>query len=736
MRRGTGIVWPTSALMMMVYFAGVAVGGAPRSQQDPVPPLNASKAAPSYYPVTKAVTEITQEWDKAGANVPPAAPGWRAFFEALTNELNAYSAATDDRARLESLNRVHQLDLALWTTAWSPAIKVRSALDEWLAPRIRIAWAERRLIDFVGAQKVGSPENHKRWLDFVGEDLASSLGAYESARTVQARRSALKKLTGVLASLRQSNRQVPWSYSNELQTAIDSLYNLPNLDVSADVASVAPFLSHDVVTSGPIARGGYVSQVTAGPKTGFGLLPSDEGIAFYNSQIASTFTPITDFQQQLEQDKKGRKVAKLYHFDASSSDTPELTITAVLRPSTGLSLSPSYAHNIGAAFDALPIQGKGLTRGVLAVIGLNRNKLTQVVGKQAYPRIASGVVEGAQEEAAERIPGAEAEENAKLRKVFVGNNTLAIQDFRVTGLSLRSRPANALVGGLIGHKDIPDAIGADMPQPSSLIAPAGGVSVDLHIGSVLSNSVAGLLLSDEVKGVDNVMIVTKAIDPNAPPKDGVTVGKNVEYATFLKSIDEARAANNPKVTAIRIKKPTVAPEFSADERGFLVAVVRDFQMEVPAPPGGVLGGNAKVLRFIIPNAEFVLSFTVKKAAPGQPIELDAKVEDLVYGTNSKVQSIGDDDTKPTTLGPLPANFALLGFKNKLKEVPIKAPLASVKIPGFDIGEVSPLDPSGWMRVVLVPNGQPIKLPAQAPEPIPPGQPISTPTASVGMNVAP
>ena len=53
-------------------------------------------------------------------------------------------------------------------------------------------------------------------------------------------------------------------------------------------------------------------MVTAGPKTGFGLLPADAGIAFYNSQSLTSVTPIHDFQQQIEQDPQGRKAAKLY----------------------------------------------------------------------------------------------------------------------------------------------------------------------------------------------------------------------------------------------------------------------------------------------------------------------------------------------------------------------------------------------------------------------------------------
>ena len=94
---------------------------------------------------------------------------------------------------------------------------------------------------------------------------------------------------------------------------------------------VSPVFDQNLVTTGPVYRKGYWSQVTAGPKTGFGLLPSDDGIAFYNSQLLTSVTPITDFQNQIDSDPQGRKAAKLYQFSATSYDAAQLTIYTVLR---------------------------------------------------------------------------------------------------------------------------------------------------------------------------------------------------------------------------------------------------------------------------------------------------------------------------------------------------------------------------------------------------------------------
>ena len=72
---------------------------------------------------------------------------------------------------------------------------------------------------------------------------------------------------------------------------------------------VSPVLNTNLVQSGPVRRKGYTSMVTAGPKTGFGLLPVDGGIAFYNSQSLFFVTLIHDFQQQLSQDPRGQQAA-------------------------------------------------------------------------------------------------------------------------------------------------------------------------------------------------------------------------------------------------------------------------------------------------------------------------------------------------------------------------------------------------------------------------------------------
>ena len=196
--------------------------------------------------------------------------------------------------------------------------------------------------------------------------------------TVSQRQSALHRIHESLDLLGKGNQSQPWQPSRELQAAVNDLFNQPNLDISADVNTVAPVFNANLVETGPVTRKGYVSQVTAGPKTGFGLMPSDDGIAFFNSQLFTSVTPIWDFQNQIASDPQGQRATKLYHFDATTYDWSELTITTVLRDS-GLQITPSYRHNIDAAISSQPVCGGEFGRLVAGLIGMNQQAINDRV---------------------------------------------------------------------------------------------------------------------------------------------------------------------------------------------------------------------------------------------------------------------------------------------------------------------------------------------------------------------
>lgn len=682
-----------------ILWVGLLVGGG----------LGAAPAPSSYQGVDWTIDEVRRAWAQPSARPQPNAPGWNAFFDALRGEFRTYATAPDDNSRLVSLNRLHQMSVALRGVPWGPANAVREELRVWLRPRVRLAWAERRLLQAVGGLRTTTDPtirgNRERWVTFVDQDLGAALKQYEAATTVQQRRAGLKGVQAALGALQASNRSRPWVPSLELQSALDDLFNLPNFDVSADVASLSPVLNANLIQSGPIYRNGYVSQVTAGPKTGFGLLPSDDGIAFYNKQLLTSVTPIHDFQNQVSSDRKGRRAAKLYYFNATSMDQSELTVIGVLR-STGLQLLPASSHSVGAAINSLPIRGKGFGRFIAAIIGLNQRKITQKVYEGAIGKIQQNVVQEATEMSHERTSQEAAQRNMQFARYLLGNNTVAINNILIDSLDIRSRPENALIGGRVHLMGTPP-IGADTPQPSRFAIPAPGVSADVHLGSILSTAAAGFLQSPRALPTKNLLIVTRDVPPNAPPGEAVQVTTNADYAGFLKAVEQARAANNPKVTALRIKRPERAPEFASDARGYLVALVSDFQLDVPAPPqaarGGLAGPRARVYRISSPQAEFTVSFNVVPPSYGRQGRLTGRIEGFDAGPGAKVFALNEDENKPVPLPAFTSTIALGVLRNKIQGQPIDVPLNDPNLRGFAINQVSPLDPSGWMRVVLTPT---------------------------------
>lgn len=670
--------------------------------------VQAAPAAPTFGGVERTIESIRRSWDGSGAQPRVNVDGWNALFSGLLNDLRAYGRASDDAARQAALDRVNQVSLALESVSWPTAAGLRDELREWLRPRYRLAIARKRLEETLTALPATSDpaEQAKRrqWVQFVQNDLGVALREYEGAESVIQRQAALRRLYGALESLVHQNRGHNWQPASELEAAMNDLFNRPNLDVAADAPTVDPIFDTILVHSGPVTRKGYVSMVTAGPKTGFGLLPSDQGIAFYNSQSMVSVTPIHDFHQKLEQDPQGQKAAKLYVFNCTTYDWSNLTITATITPD-GLHLSPSASHAIDATIGSTPTCGHDLGRGIAGLIGMNQDKINAKVKEGAMPDFQQRIPEEAAEETQERLAAQEAERNADLRsKYLIGDDTAAYRNFLIKQLTMRSRPEAIFVGGRFEWRGAPDQRGADAPQPPNLAATIGpGVTADLHLGSLLTSAASGIWQQDQVRSVQNLMIVTRAVAPGSRPGEGAQVSRNVSYADYLKTVATARSAHDQRVQALRIARPQQPPEFSTDARGFLVALVHDFRLDVPAPDpqagGNLLGVPAKVLRLESALVEVAISYRIDTTTPGVP-RLKGRIEEFNPGSNINVLALNDDEKQGKPLTRFQSAIVMSAMGTRVRSQNIDINLSELKLPGFKIESVSPLDPSGWARVNL------------------------------------
>jgi hypothetical protein len=221
----------------------------------------------------------------------------------------------------------------------------------------------------------------------------------------------------------------------------------------------------------------------------------------------------------------------------------------------------------------------------------------------------------------------------------------------------------------------------------------------------------GVYQTNTVQSVGNIMILTRDVPTDTRPREQLHIIENTPYATFLSEVNRVRKEKNPKVVAIRVKRPSTAPVFSNDARGFLVALVRDFVLEVPAPEQpqqstGFFSGAAppaQVYRITSPEAEFVLSFNLKPESTAGRLRLTGRLEGFDPGPRAQVLAVNEEENKTVPLTTLTGTLVLGVLRTKLQGQPLDFP---VEVPGLEnvkVHSISPLDPSGWMRVVLTPK---------------------------------
>ena len=365
-------------------------------------------ATPSYQGVERTIEAIRQSWSAPGRLPSPTAPGGTpcSMLCSPTCGRMPRPEATTIVSRLWITFTRSRKHWDRWR--WHQAANLREETRQWLRPRLRLAWARRRLSEVIKALPPTTDTkilaNRDRWVDFEKNDLGNALRDYDGAATLPQRQAALHRIHESLNSLDERNKARPWWPSNELEAAVNDLFNRPNVNVSADAPTVEPLFNANLINTGPVYRKGYVSQVTAGPKTGFGLLSSDDGIAFFNRQSYTSVTPIWDFQNQIASNPQGQRAARLYQFSATTYDWAELTFTTVLKD-TGLEFYPTYQHAIDAGIASAPTAGGGLGRTIASLVGLDQEKINEKVYEGSIGQFRQRIPAEAQEEAQERHGG-------------------------------------------------------------------------------------------------------------------------------------------------------------------------------------------------------------------------------------------------------------------------------------------------------------------------------------------
>lgn len=726
--------------------------------------LGAAPATPSYQLVLNGIDQARERLSEGQQN-PGNVENWNAFFDALVGELSRQARAESAADRASSLDRLSRMHEALATKDWGPTNRVAESLNAWLQPRLALSRSIEALEQAVsqlpgeviadegedGGEEASAEASADRaslyktkWTTYVNR-LNATISDYESAESVGDRINAGRKLRAGLASLRWTQTNSPWAPANQLSAAMQGLIDRPNMQVVADSNTLSPFLSQQIVNPEVIYFRGQTSYVQPGYRTGFGLLHSNDGIAFYNGQWSHSTTPVTDFQQQVASDPQGRRAANMYQFGATIYNTNHVTANALLTPE-GLIVTPQNQPNVGASFGLTPQpgHGPGFMRSIAGLIGYNQQRILSEVEQQAMPQIQAETASGTAELAAIKTAEEVGRQNVMIQQYLVGNRTLRLEDFAVTQLSLSSAPWAAYVSGVVQWAyEAGPQIGADFPKPAEFLEPAEGLTVDLHLNSALTNLAAGFYQTDEVKNVETMLVKVIPTEGDTPIDEGIEFVPNASYEDLLTAIDEIRAqTNDPDAIALRITKPSEPPAFAVDAEGRLVTLLRGVQIEVPAPEnmGGNRGGlfgfgatNPRVLRFILDEVEVTVDATIAPEDGGKAVRVKGEITSVSYGgPGTTVVTVGNSEDETQTLNLINRSGALGVLAGRLQGQDVDAPLPLDDLQGILVSEVSDLHPSGWMRVVLQldPN-QPLAVPTNlASGPAPTAPAIPQPAAPV------
>ena len=661
----------------------------------------AAPVAPSHQGVLDQIAHARKEI--AGPSATMSA--WTAVFDSIERNVKAYGAAKTEADRLAVLEQLWRQSESLRSTGWPPAGKIRAALDTWLQPRLTLSQAIRSLD--VQIQRLpqthepGRKSNRERWEKF-DDDLGNAIQAYENATTVAQRAEARDRIHKALETLWKINHGTHWEPSLQLSQALANLFERPNLEASADYSVVAPLFIHNVVTSGPIYRRGQVSYVTAGPHSGFGLLSSDNGVAFYNSQWLTSYTPIRGFNEQVASDPQGQRAAKMYYFTAASQDQSNMQVTTWIRPS-GMQLAMGPTRNIQLMVQSCPLAGAGFQRLIAGLIGMDQGSINEQVRDGAYGRVSQEVMLGSQEEANDRAARERAEFNSRLASFLLFNQDVAkVGPIDVIGLDLRSRPEFAFMRGTVEWRRATDQHGSDAPKPPQFARIAPGITVDVHLPSLLANLARGGLEAPDLKPIENLMVISRPPAPGSNGKRNVQTVRNADYAQFLAAAQEVQSGEGSRGMVLRVRRPSQPPEFGVDSQGRLVAMVRDLVVDVP-PPGqrALVGGpGVKAYRLVAKQAEFALSLRFQPAAGANQAHVLGKIESFDPGPGAQLFDLGEDETKAQPMNPLTTAVALGVVRALAQGQDIDVPLDPTKVPDIRIRSIAPIDTSGWTRVVM------------------------------------
>lgn len=659
----------------------------------------AANSAPTY-------RAVIDQLDKLSPNAPVEL---KKSSDLLKSDLKKLVSTKDIDARLsayESLQK--QADGLKENTSETAAAEAGKALERWVAPRLRAIRYAVAARDAINRGDSGITPAHREVYNTIVLPLVDSLEQYESADKVGLRFDAREKVRDLVSRLNDRLEELQWPDAREIIEAIESRWESPNLLITVSAEGLKPLLDRSIVNNEAIQYKGRVSYVTPGDKQGFGLIPSDDSLAFYVRQAMTSVTPVTDFEQQVQSNQGGRILTRAYALGNTIQNDSILTMSFAVRP-TGVAMTPSYENNVQPQLSIAPRQGGGLTRMVMGFAGMNQQRVVNEIYNRSIGQIQSETAVNSKELGQIRANQAAAELNDSLKSFARSEDSLAFDKIVAERIKTRTEPTHihAETRVLYDVKGVRSIGPLDVPPP---IDPVDDryITAALHVPNVMENLAANFFEEISKKG--------KATIAFLPDNDGdgaleveIQSGQELlhmavgESLRITKEPKGAKLAAGAPFGAITISEQKLVPHFSMDDKGHLVMLFKAFKMDIAAPAltmfsDGRMGG---AIRIDSPGAELDMEIINLPASGNQAERLALKVHSFQLDPRSKIYAYTEAGKEPTELSAFRKATVLAAASGFLASRPLDLPLDALRFGDkVKVVKVAPLGKLGWYQFVV------------------------------------
>jgi len=666
--------------------------------------VSAANVAPTYRNVQDQLAKLS----------PTSTAELKSAAQKLEDYLSKLVKTTDLDARLAAYKAL-RADSTQWTawSAYDPAAgEVAIALERWIMPRLNAVEYAVAARDAIKRGDAWVTDEHKAIYKDLVQPLTTALEQYESADKTGLRVDAREKIRDLVEKLSAKLKQTQWPDADQIIATIKSRWTSPNILFTVSAEGLRPLLDREIVKNESILFKGRTSYVTPRERQGYGLIPSDDSIAFYISQAMTSVTPVTDFEQQVQSNQGGRILTRGYTLGNTIQNDSVVTTSFAIRP-TGIAMSPNNQNNVRPNLAIAPKQGGGFTRAIMGLAGMNQQRIVNEIYSKSIGQIQTETEASSKELGQLRANEAASKLNEAMIPFRRSDDTMAYNKVVVERIKVRTEPTHIHAEARLLY----DRPGHESIGPLDIAPPLDPVdqryiTTAIHIPNLMENLAANFFEELSSRGTTTIAFLPDN-DGDGAAEIEIQSGQDLlqlavgESLRITKQPKGAALSAGSPFAALTISEKKLVPHFTMDDKGHLVMLFKSFKMDIAAPSLTILseGRLGGAVRIDSPGAELDMEIMNLPATATQQERLALKVHSFQLDPRSKIYEYKLAGKEPVELSAFKKAAVLAGASAFLSSKPIDLPLDALKIGDkVSVVKVSPIGKLGWYQFVINADG--------------------------------